>query len=44
MQDTERLQPLLHPYPSEELIAYPVSMRVNNPVNDTPDCIVPVAA
>ncbi len=44
VQDSERLQPLLRPYSSEEMTAYPVSTRVNNPSNDTPDCIVPVAA
>jgi putative SOS response-associated peptidase YedK len=44
VQDMDRLQPLLRPYPSEEMVAYPVSAKVNNPANDTPDCIVPVAA
>ncbi len=44
VQDVDRLQPLLRPYPSEEMLAYPVSTKVNNPTNDTPDCIVPVAA
>lgn len=41
VQSSERLQPLLRPYPSEEMMAYPVTARVNNPSNDTPDCIEP---
>jgi putative SOS response-associated peptidase YedK len=35
-----RLQPLLRPYPAEEMTAYPVSTLVNSPRNDLPDCIV----
>ena len=42
VQDAERLQPLLRPYPADAMAAYPVSTRVNNPANDTPDCIAPV--
>jgi len=42
VQDAERLQPLLCPYPADAMAAYPVSTRVNNPANDTPDCIAPV--
>ncbi len=42
IQEAERLQALLRPYPSEEMTAYPVSTRVNNPANDTPECIQPV--
>ncbi len=41
VQGVERLQPLLRPYPSEEMVAYPVSTRVNNPANDEPGCIEP---
>ena len=33
---------LLRPYPSEALMARPVSRRVNNVANDDPDCIEPV--
>ena len=29
----ERLQPLSGPNPSEEMVAYPISTRVNNPAN-----------
>ncbi len=38
-----RLQPLLQPYPPNQMEAYPVSTRVNNPANDAPDCIAPLA-
>ena len=38
-RDQERLHSLLHPYPSEEMIAWPVGTRVNNPAHDTPECI-----
>jgi putative SOS response-associated peptidase YedK len=33
---------LLRPYASEKMAAYPVSTLVNNPRNDSPDCIVPL--
>lgn len=42
VQDVERLQPLLRPYPSDEMIAYPVSTRVNDPANDAPECMEPL--
>lgn len=42
IQEPDRLHPLLRPYTSEELAAYPISTRVNNPANDTPDCIQPL--
>ncbi|MGD8463717.1 MAG: SOS response-associated peptidase [Anaerolineae bacterium] len=42
MQQPERLQPLLGPYPSAEMDAYPVSRRVNRPQNDDPQCIEPL--
>ena len=35
----ELLQPLLHPYRSEEMTAYPVSTVVNKPSNDSAECI-----
>ncbi len=41
-QDLERLQALLRPYPSEAMEAYPVSPRVNNPGDDTPECMQPL--
>lgn len=43
VQQVERLQPLLQPYPAQEMIAYPVSRRVNSPANDDPLCIEPLA-
>ncbi len=43
VQDVDRLQPLLRAYTPEEMTAYPVSTRVNNPANDSPDCVEPVA-
>ena len=33
------LNPLLRPYDSDEMEAYPVSLRVNNPRNDNQECI-----
>jgi putative SOS response-associated peptidase YedK len=39
----ERLQPLLRPYPAAEMIAYPVSRRVNSPENDDRLCIEPLS-
>jgi putative SOS response-associated peptidase YedK len=41
-QNPNKLQPLLHPYPPEEMTAFPVSRTVNNPRNDIPECIVPL--
>lgn len=40
--DAVRLQRLLGPYPSEELVCYPVSARVNNARYDAPDCVEPL--
>jgi putative SOS response-associated peptidase YedK len=42
VQEPDRLQPLLRPYPAEEMTAYPVSPRVNNPQHDDPLCTEPV--
>ena len=36
------LVPLLRPFPSEEMLAYPVSRRVNSPENDDPHCMEPL--
>lgn len=36
------LIPLLVPFPAEEMTAYEVGTIVNNPRNDTPECIEPV--
>ncbi|HNS49765.1 MAG TPA: SOS response-associated peptidase [Anaerolineae bacterium] len=42
LRQGELLLPLLRPLPSEEMIAYPVSRRVNSPENDDPHCIEPL--
>ncbi|MDE0634441.1 MAG: SOS response-associated peptidase [Candidatus Poribacteria bacterium] len=42
-QSPETLQPLLTPYPDEEMEAYPVSRLVNRPANDSPECIAPMS-
>jgi putative SOS response-associated peptidase YedK len=36
------LQSLLQPYPAEEMTAFPVSRAVNNPQNNSPECVAPV--
>jgi putative SOS response-associated peptidase YedK len=41
---SETLQPLLRPYDSEKMEAYPVSKTVNRPTNDRPECIELVEA
>ncbi|HEX6384082.1 MAG TPA: SOS response-associated peptidase [Anaerolineae bacterium] len=33
---------LLRPYPADQMLALPVSPVVNNPNNDTPECIAPL--
>lgn len=38
-QETELLESLLRPYPAVEMVAFPVSNRVNNPAYNEPDCI-----
>ena len=42
LRETERLNPLLRPFPPEEMEAYPVSMLVNNPRNDVAECVRPM--
>jgi putative SOS response-associated peptidase YedK len=42
LQKPEQVLPLLQPYPSEAMIAYPVSTLVNSPASDVPQCIAPV--
>ena len=39
VRDVDHFQALLTPYPAEEMIAYPVSTRVNSPANDSPDLV-----
>lgn len=43
VQKPEQLAPLLRPYPSDAMLALAVTAHVNNPRNDDPECIVPVA-
>jgi len=38
-QSSNSLQDLLIPYPADEMIASPVSIYVNNPANNGPECI-----
>lgn len=40
-RDPGRLQPLLAPYPSQEMEIYPVSKDANSPANDSPDVVQP---
>jgi putative SOS response-associated peptidase YedK len=42
IEEAESLQHLLHPYPPEEMDAYPVSRYVNSPGHDDPKCIEPL--
>jgi putative SOS response-associated peptidase YedK len=42
-RDTGRLAGLLKPYPAGPLHAYPVSLLVNNPANDSPACVTRLA-
>jgi len=44
VSEPERLLPLCKPYPPGVMTTYPVSHLVNNPRNDTPDCILPLGA
>lgn len=37
----ESLQPLLRPFPADEMSAHPVSTLVNAPANDRPELVVP---
>ena len=41
--DPSSLQDLLRPYPSTEMVAFPVSKRVNDPAYENADCILPVS-
>jgi putative SOS response-associated peptidase YedK len=43
VREVESLQALLVPYTAAEMIAFPVSTQVNNPANDTPACMAPLA-
>lgn len=43
-QHPAEIQPLLKPYPADEMTFYPVSTYVNNPRNEDPRCIEPLTA
>jgi putative SOS response-associated peptidase YedK len=43
VQDPKKLGPLLAPYTSDAMAAYPASTLVNNPKADAPRCIEPTA-
>ena len=40
-EPVSELQSLLKPYPADEMAAYPISIYVNNPRNQGPECIEP---
>ena len=42
-KNPEEVSPLLRPYPAEVMTAYPISLLVNDPKNDRPEIIRPVA-
>jgi putative SOS response-associated peptidase YedK len=42
--DASTLKALLAPFPSEEMICWPVNARVGNVRNNDPGLIVPIAA
>jgi putative SOS response-associated peptidase YedK len=42
-QDVEGVQAVLRPFPSEEMVAFPVGLQVNSPTHDSRDLIVPLA-
>jgi putative SOS response-associated peptidase YedK len=41
-QQVDKLQKLLKPHPAAAMQAYPVSIRVNSPKNDSPECSQPL--
>jgi len=41
MHDSQSLEPMLRPYPSDAMLATPVSTLVNSPANDTKACTEP---
>ena len=43
VQEPALLQPLLRPYSSADMLAYPISTWINKPENDSPRCIEPLA-
>jgi putative SOS response-associated peptidase YedK len=43
LKDLDALAPLLVPFPPEEMLAFPVSPRVNTPSVDDEKCIAPLS-
>ncbi len=43
VEEPRRLGRLWTPYPADEMTAYPVGTRINNPANEDPRCIEPLA-
>ena len=43
IQDSTRLSELLVSFPASEMEGYPVSTYVNNPANQGPRCVEPIA-
>jgi putative SOS response-associated peptidase YedK len=41
MREPDPLKALLRPYPEDKMAAYPVSLLVNSPANDVPECLEP---
>jgi putative SOS response-associated peptidase YedK len=41
VDDVNRFRPLFQPYPSDRLVAHPVTPEVNSPAHDHPGLIVP---
>ena len=39
VEEPRRLSPLLRPYPTDEMTAYPVSSHVNSPTHEDPRCV-----
>jgi putative SOS response-associated peptidase YedK len=44
IDDVEAIGGMLRPYPTEEMVAFPISTFVNSPRNDSPECIVRLSA
>lgn len=42
IKDTDKLMPLITPYPSEEMECYEVSSLINKPGYDLPEAIIPI--
>ncbi len=42
--DEDELKSVLNPFPARQMRAYPVSTKVNNPANDSPDIVEEVVA